>query len=468
MRILPLQPGKKSVPILIAACIALLSVHAATATPLPAPATAPSAIALPVTTLREYVGHYRLAPGAVFDITLQGKQLYAQLTGQPNFPIYAIAKDEFFYKVVNAQIYFVRGKRGKVSALVLHQYGRNMRAPRTGTKAAPPTMAQRALAKKLAELHRCLTARPVYVKSAANVTLYGVLTLPKHSHDAPGILLIPGSGTVNLNGDGLYLRNHMYQQLAYALTCHGYAVLRYDKRGLGRSTGNGNDVTIEDYRSDVLALAHALSSEPGVAPHILILMGHSEGGLIAPYSAPELTGTLRAMVLLEAPGEPLARVLLDQSLREAKAHGATKAQLAKLQSQIQALTKAIRTSRSPHLKIPPTLENFPLAHVFAPAAGLFRSEMDLDPTSLIARVKVPILIVQGGADIQVGMANAKHLHAANPHSTLVVIPHMTHDLIRAHGTPIESAVPSPGALLDPTLVKRITTWLHTHVKLAAK
>ncbi len=78
---------------------------------------------LDATILRTYVGKYEIAPGAVFDIALQNGQLTAQLTGQQRFPIYAKSQTEFFYKVVDAQITFVKDNHGKVTALVLHQFG---------------------------------------------------------------------------------------------------------------------------------------------------------------------------------------------------------------------------------------------------------------------------------------------------------------------------------------------------------
>ncbi len=87
-------------------------------------------VKLGMATASQYVGRYQLAPGAVFDITLQGSQLMAQLTGQPAFPVYASAKDEFHYTVVDAQLSFKRDADGKVDALVLHQNGADKRAPR--------------------------------------------------------------------------------------------------------------------------------------------------------------------------------------------------------------------------------------------------------------------------------------------------------------------------------------------------
>jgi D-alanyl-D-alanine-carboxypeptidase/D-alanyl-D-alanine-endopeptidase len=81
-------------------------------------------------TLRQYPGRYQLAPGKVFDITLRHDQLSAQLSGQPAFPVYPSAKDEFYYTVVDAQLSFMRGADGKVDALVLHQNGTDRTAKR--------------------------------------------------------------------------------------------------------------------------------------------------------------------------------------------------------------------------------------------------------------------------------------------------------------------------------------------------
>jgi hypothetical protein len=88
-------------------------------------------VAIDAATLGGYAGKYQLTPSAMFDITLKDGQLYVQLTGQPAFPVFASAKDKFFYKVVDAQLDFERDAAGKVVALVLHQGGRDQRAPRT-------------------------------------------------------------------------------------------------------------------------------------------------------------------------------------------------------------------------------------------------------------------------------------------------------------------------------------------------
>lgn len=115
-----------------------------TGQPLAAP-TAPTAaatrreLALEPAVLDRYVGYYQLVPGVQFAITRNGAQLEAQLTGQGRLPVFASSETEFFYKAVDAQLTFEPGADGTAAvAVVLHQNGRDLRAPRTpGTPPAP-------------------------------------------------------------------------------------------------------------------------------------------------------------------------------------------------------------------------------------------------------------------------------------------------------------------------------------------
>ena len=89
----------------------------------------PVEIALSADALQAYAGHYQLG-AKIITVTADGAKLWVQLTGQGPAQVFASAKDEFFYKVVNAQLSFVRDSSGKVVALVLHQNGRDQRAER--------------------------------------------------------------------------------------------------------------------------------------------------------------------------------------------------------------------------------------------------------------------------------------------------------------------------------------------------
>ena len=91
----------------------------------------PKEVALPTETLRDYAGHYPLAPTFVIVITAEGGSLFTQATNQAKFPVFASAKDEFFYKIVSARISFQRDAAGKVTGLTLHQGGRDIPAQKS-------------------------------------------------------------------------------------------------------------------------------------------------------------------------------------------------------------------------------------------------------------------------------------------------------------------------------------------------
>lgn len=315
-----------------------------------------------------------------------------------------------------------------------------------------------AVAARLARQAACLRAQPVAVDSTGAV-LHGTLTLPR-SGAGPfaAVLLLPGSGPVDENGNAPgALGNSIYQQLAYDLTCQGYAVLRYNKLGLAPSTGNGNDVTLATYVRNTRDLVTWLARQSATDPHEIILMGHSEGGLIALAAAPGLK--IAGVVSLEGPGEPMARIIESQAITEAELRGASRAQIVRERVQIDATLAAIRHGHGVSLSLGGALAHNPFARLFAPAAGLLRSEIDVDPTQLVRAIHVPMLITQGGKDVQVLPGNGQRLARAAPQATLARFPDMTHDLIHCAGRAIACVMPQPGDVLDAHLVARVVRWL---------
>ena len=89
---------------------------------------------MPVETLRNYIGQYPLTPEFVLTVSVVDGQLQVQASGQPRFPVFASGPDVFFYKVVEASLTFERDTAGKVVAVVLHQGGRDQRAPRASVE----------------------------------------------------------------------------------------------------------------------------------------------------------------------------------------------------------------------------------------------------------------------------------------------------------------------------------------------
>ena len=155
-------------------------------------------------------------------------------------------------------------------------------------------------------------------KQAAGVTLAGTLTVPPGKGPFPAVLLIPGSGPhdrdVNLLGHKVFL------VLADYLTRKGIVVLRVDDRGVGKSTGDRTNATTADFATDAEAGVAYLKTRPEVDPHKIGLVGHSEGGLIAPMVAAR-NPDVAFIVMMAGPGVPGDEILLEQGGMISEASG---------------------------------------------------------------------------------------------------------------------------------------------------
>ena len=321
--------------------------------------------------------------------------------------------------------------------------------------------ARAALEKRFASQRSCFTEQDVQVRSTG-ATLAGTLTVPRKHADAgaPALLLIPGSGAVDRNGNAPpVITNDMYRQLAYDLGCDGYAALRIDKLGIGASTGDGNAVTLTTYAQNTAAWLALLRSRSDIDPRRVGLVGHSEGGLVALFATANGFVDPAAVVLLASPGLPLGQVVVDQLVRQARRNGASPADIAKTEAQARQAMDAIRASSGTRLALTGDLADNTIAAAFAHAAGLLRSEIDVDPAQLAAKVRAPMVIVQGGKDIQVLPANGDALHRAAPDATYLVIPDLEHDLYEATGPAAAHATPGPGTLLSTTLLDALHAYL---------
>jgi dipeptidyl aminopeptidase/acylaminoacyl peptidase len=122
-----------------------------------------------------------------------------------------------------------------------------------------------------------------YSNFTAGVTLAGTLTLPRSKKPSPAVLLIAGSGPIDR--DETVFGHKPFLILADHLTKQGFAVLRVDKRGVGQSTGNYDLATSVEFAADALAGVEYLKTRKEVDAKRIGLIGHSEGGLIAPMVA---------------------------------------------------------------------------------------------------------------------------------------------------------------------------------------
>lgn len=319
----------------------------------------------------------------------------------------------------------------------------------------------------LAAARQCVDGTEVSVASTG-ATLAGVLTLPVAAESEAGssdmtyptLLVLPGSGAVDLAGNSLpVIRNSGLEQLAFALGCRGYGVLRVAKLGIPPSTGDGNAVTLDTYARNTADWLALLAAQPGVDPDRLGILGHSEGGLVALYTIASGLADPAALVLVATPGRPFDVLLTEQLLARATEGGATAAELQALEEQTAAALEAIRSSTGTRLELSGALVDNSVAQAFSHAAGLLRSQMQQDPSALIASLETPILIVQGEKDLQVLPLDGQLLAAAAPTATLVAPPNLTHSLVDVTGPALEGLVPAPDAVISDALLDAIGDFL---------
>jgi len=255
--------------------------------------------------------------------------------------------------------------------------------------------------------------RPIDLDTGQGV-LHGSLLLPQQPTPPPVVLIIAGSGPTDRDGNNPASgRIDNLKRLALVLANEHIASVRYDKRGVAASqpaTPDERDLSVQRYVDDVVAWSRKLKADPRFGP--LILIGHSEGALIASLAA-ERAGA-SAVITLAGMGRPLADVL-----REQLAQRMSPALLAGGSALLDRL-QAGQTS----LDVPA-----PLRQVFRPSVQPYLiTLLQQDPAQAFARLPMPALIVQGRNDVQVDVADAERLKAAKPDAQLVLIDGMNHML----------------------------------------
>lgn len=235
---------------------------------------------------------------------------------------------------------------------------------------------------------------------------------------APVLLIIPGSGPTDRDGDNpMGITAAPYRLLAEALAAKGISTVRIDKRGMFGSKAavpDPNKVTVAQYATDTHNWVAAIRKRAGV-PCVWVL-GHSEGALVALVAA-QKPDAICGLILLSGAGRKLGDVIRGQ-LRASPAFAST---LDRDLSSLESL------ERGQHVDV---------AGMSQMELKLFRPQvqdylidlLSYDPAKLVAEVKVPLLIVQGEHDLQVSAADANALAAVQPKARLVLIPTMNHVL----------------------------------------
>ncbi|MCF5602700.1 alpha/beta fold hydrolase, partial [Pseudomonas syringae] len=247
-----------------------------------------------------------------------------------------------------------------------------------------------------------------------NGKLYGTLMMPRSDKPVPVVLIVAGSGPTDRDGNNPEGgRNDSMKRLAVILATHNIASVRYDKRGVAASkevTPDERNLSVERYVADVQLWARALKANTRLGP--LILLGHSEGALVATLAA-EKAGAA-ALISVAGTGRPVDQVLREQFQERLPP------ELLQRSNQLLDELKAGKTDDN----VPSELEV-----VFRPSVqpyliSLFRQ----DPAAAFGALNIPALIVQGRNDIQVGVGDALLLQKAKPDAELALIDGMNHVL----------------------------------------
>ena len=234
------------------------------------------------------------------------------------------------------------------------------------------------------------TAEEVSFKGPGGITLGGTLTKPLNARGPfPAVVTITGSGQqdrdeyIPLVG-GL----RVFRQVADTLSRVGIAVLRLDDRGLGASTGNFAASTTADFADDIRAALAYLRTRPDIDPNRLALVGHSEGGMIAPMVA-ATDPRLRAIAIMAGPADKMLDIILAQNKWVADRNPKF------TQAQRDSVLAEARVMLAPEKQISPAVKFW----------------TTYDPAPVAKQVKAATLIMQGATDRQVPAENATKLAA---------------------------------------------------------
>jgi len=264
-----------------------------------------------------------------------------------------------------------------------------------------------------------LAEEVVVENKAAGIKLAGTLTLPRAAGPHPVVMFITGSGPQDR--DEAVMGHRPFLVLADHLTRQGIAVLRCDDRGVGKSTGDFSKATDKDFADDVIAQVAYLHTRKEVDTKRLGLIGHSEGGIIAPMVAVK-SKDVSFIVLLAGVGVPMEKLLVRQARDIALVMGASEDAIAKnaaLQNELFKIAKEQKDNSAAEAAMRKlfrdqlaefTDEQRKAMGLFDAAiepqikmvlSPWFRDLLSYDPRPTLKAVQCPVLALNGEKDLQV-------------------------------------------------------------------
>lgn len=311
--------------------------------------------------------------------------------------------------------------------------------------------------------------------------LGATLTLPAGKGPFPAVMLIAGSGPNDR--DETVFDHKPFLVIADHLTRQGFAVLRYDKRGVGKSTGNFSTATIEDFANDARAVVNYLKQQEEIDPDRIGLLGHSEGGLVSAMLAAG-NRDIAFAVLMAAPGTTGMEIVLDQnqiSLTHQGVEPETIEELQKLNRETFGMllewkgTEEDRTALRDQLsrfwnKLPLLVrmkvekEAFLRSQFNAMTMPGYLSFLRADPSLYLKEVTCPLLALNGEKDTQVpAVKNIRAITSAleiagNKNVETRIYPGLNH-LFQECITGLTDEYAKSEQTLAPVMLNEVGEWL---------
>lgn len=324
-----------------------------------------------------------------------------------------------------------------------------------------------------------------FTNEVAGNTLAGTLTLPANGNPSKVVILITGSGPQNRNAELIPFNHRPFLVLSDHLTRHGIAVLRYDDRGVGKSTGTFANATSADFADDVEAAVKYISSRTDLKNAAIGLIGHSEGGMIAPIVASR-NPKVKYIVLMAGPGIPIDQLYAQQIADAMKLSGIPADEVAQeMVTNVKVFT-AMKEARElpiqqaslqvelalrkeldlrPLEKLDRTVKESIIQRTLANyKTPWFRYFITFDPSVYLTKVKCPVLALNGTLDFQVASTpnlagiKAGLEKAGNKRFEIVPIQGLNHLFQKAN----TGAITEYGDIeetMNPAALEKISTWI---------
>jgi uncharacterized protein len=274
----------------------------------------------------------------------------------------------------------------------------------------------------------------------------GTLTLPADSTGIPLVIFIQGSGPTNRDGNQPMMKNDGIKKISHELAGEGIASFRFDKRifKMEKLRIREQDLKFEDFSEDVKNITDYFKQGGNFSK--IIIAGHSEGSLIGILAAMESAPD--AFVSLAGAGRPIDEIIVEQLSKQS----------ATLSENAREAFEEIRT-RGNTSNYSPYLES-----IFRPSVQPYiASWMKYHPADELAKLEIPVLIVNGNFDLQVDVEDAELLKEAKPDAKLVILEGMNHIFRKIEGESLENtkAYNEPARPLHPELIPVLVDFIHS-------